>query len=288
MCKSSANKTHVQGVEPGSAQMHVKIHEFGEYRSFHYSGTIRQYLLHIPDSIRENAPLVCMLHGYTSSAKEMIKMSGMNNLADRYGFAVVYPQGLPDMYGETCWNSRLDLTNTDDTGFLIALIKYLQQAYCLNSKTTFAAGFSNGGFMCYTLVCDVPGIFRAIASVSGTMSRETWGRRDSSVSVPVLQIYGTSDIEIPIDGSLSLSGDWGGTPPFAELIAHWADADGTHDLETVELSDKTTAYQYSGVENDNLVWYHEIEGHPHSWPKKADAGFNAEDLIWKFFSNYTD
>lgn len=142
--------------------------------------------------------------------------------------------------------------------------------------------------MCYTLACDVPNTFSAIASVSGTMSRETWTRRHESISVPVLQMYGTGDIEIPIDGTLSLSGDWQGTPPFRELIDFWADANGTNDLETIQISDRVTAYRYSSTENDNRVWYYQTEGHPHSWPKKEDAGFSAEDVIWEFFSKYTD
>jgi poly(3-hydroxybutyrate) depolymerase len=87
---------------------------------------------------------------------------------------------------------------------------------------------------------------------------------------------------------MSAGGGWGGAPAVTEIISYWTDADDAHDLKTIEVNDKTTAYRYSSNKNDNLVWYYEIEGYPHQWPKEEDAGFNAEDVIWEFFSNYVD
>jgi polyhydroxybutyrate depolymerase len=218
----------------------------------------------------------------------MMSGSVMNSLADKYGFAVVYPQGLPGKYGSDtfCWNADLTITDTDDIGFLTSLAKHLQQTYSLSADETFACGFSNGGFMSYKLACDAPDTFRAIASVSGTMSKKTWEDRDESVAVPILQIHGTGDDAVPIDGTMPLSGGWGGAPALSEIIKYWTDADNTHDLETAQVSDNVTAYRYSSKKNDNLVWYYEIERYPHDWPKAEDAGFNVEDVIWEFFSNY--
>jgi polyhydroxybutyrate depolymerase len=258
------------------------------YYSFDYNGTERKYLLYIPENIEADAPLVAVLHGYTGTAEQMMSGSVMDGLADKHGFAVVYPQGLPGKYGSDsyCWNADLTVTETDDIGFLVALVTYLQQTYDLNAKETFVCGFSNGGYMSYKLACDAPDTFRAVASVSGTMSGETWKNRDESVAVPILQIHGNGDDVVPVDGSKPLSGGWGGAPAMTEIIKYWADADNTHDLKTIKVSDTVTAYRYSSKENDNLVWYYEIEGYPHAWPKEKDAGFYAEDVIWEFFSNY--
>lgn len=258
------------------------------YYTFDYDGAARKYMLYIPNGMEQNAPLVCVLHGYTGTAADMIRDADMNGLADEYGFAVVCPQGLPGAYGADsfCWNADLTFTDTDDLGFLVALMGHLQKTYGLGAEQTFAAGFSNGGYMCYKLACDAPDTFRAIASVSGTMSGQTWEGRDASVAVPVLQIHGTGDDVVPLDGSKSVAGGWGGAPAISEVIKYWADADGAHGLETMNVSGKVTAYRYSSKDNDNLVWYYEIEGYPHSWPKEEDAGFNAGDVIWEFFSNY--
>jgi polyhydroxybutyrate depolymerase len=247
-------------------------------------------MLYIPEEIKENA-MVFMLHGYTSNAADMMSMSHMNAVAGKYGFAVVYPQGLYDIgydKSATCWNCDLTTTDTDDIGFLISLAAYLQKTYGFSPEKTFAAGFSNGGFMCYKLACDAPNTFRAVASVSGTMSGRTWECRDPSVFVPLLQIHGESDNIVPIDGSMAVHGGWGGAPALSKIIDYWNDANSTNIANMVSISDKATAYRYSSVSSDNLVWYYVIEDFGHDWPQQENAGFNAEEAIWEFFSNYVN
>ena len=54
------------------------------------------------------------------------------------------------------------------------LAKKLQAEYDLSDKNTFVGGMSNGGFMSYTLACERSDTFKAIASVTGTMSGYDW------------------------------------------------------------------------------------------------------------------
>lgn len=261
------------------------------YYTCDYNGVQRKYILHIPKGMGEGAPLVFMLHGYTSNSNEFMEYTDMNSAADKYGYAVVYPQGLCGTdynTGSTCWNAGLDFTDTDDAGFLVALAEYLQQTYGFSSSQTFAAGFSNGGFMCYKLACEASGTFRAIASVSGTMSGQTWRMRDDSVSVPVLQVHGTADNVVPIDGSMDSGGGWGGAPALDEILEYWKGADNAGTLEEVKMSDKATAYRYSGKGDDNRVWYIEIKGLGHEWPRMENAGFSADEAILEFFNNYVN
>ena len=56
----------------------------------------RSYFLYTPENLEADAPLIFVLHGYWGNNMEMMTFSGMNEIADSEGFAVCYPQGLPD------------------------------------------------------------------------------------------------------------------------------------------------------------------------------------------------
>jgi polyhydroxybutyrate depolymerase len=252
-----------------------------------YNGIERKFILYTPEAIGENAPLVFMLHGYSGSAKSFMNNTGMNTVAEKYGYAVVYPQGIPDKANSTggaCWNSGLTNSANDDAGFLVALAGFLQQTYGFNKNETFAAGFSNGAFMMYKLAVQAPDTFRAVASVSGSMSGGAWEARKDSTSVGILQINGTDDSVVPIDKD----GVYGDAPAIGGVIDYWKNANNLEEFEEVRLSDKATANCFSSQSSDNLVWYVEIKGGGHSWPQVDTAGFDASEVILEYFNHYVN
>lgn len=255
------------------------------YVTCDYNGVERKFILYKPEGAGENAPLVFMLHGYGGSAKGFMDSTDMNNAAESKGYAVVYPQGIRDAKNSTggaCWNSGLNDSPNDDTGFLVSLAQYLQQTYGFSSSATFAAGFSNGAFMMYKLAYEAPDTFRAVASVSGTMSGGAWAERPDSASVGILQISGTADDVVPIEKD----GVYGDAPAIGGVIEFWKNANKLEKYEEVKISEKATAYCYSSDSNDNQVCYIEIEGGSHSWPVKDSAGFDANERILDFFSSF--
>jgi len=54
-------------------------------------GLERTYRLYLPEGVPDDAPLVFVLHGYGGNFN--LDRYGMNEAADRHGFAVCYPQG---------------------------------------------------------------------------------------------------------------------------------------------------------------------------------------------------
>ncbi|MEO1624099.1 MAG: PHB depolymerase family esterase [Bacteroidota bacterium] len=254
--------------------------------TFNYDGTQRTYFLHLPDDLPPRAPLVFVLHGYTSSASVIMGYSGMSGVADEHKFAVCYPQGSKASNGENHWNSNLTISPTDDVGFLTALAEFLQREYQLNANHTFACGMSNGGFMSYTLACERPDIFRAIASVTGTMSGHDWRGCDPSQAVPVFQISGSADEVVPINGSLTPLGGWGGAPGMQAVTNYWVRTNICRDSSTTTIDGRMptdVSYYRQGI-NGNQVWQYLIQGWGHSWPFSfSPAGFNASEHIWQFF-----
>ena len=59
------------------------------------NGRSRSYLLHVPTGYQSGRgyPLVVVLHGAFSTAREMEDWTGWSTLADREGFVVAYPEG---------------------------------------------------------------------------------------------------------------------------------------------------------------------------------------------------
>ena len=72
----------------------------------------------------------------------MMNLVDMNKIADENGFAICYPHGTLDFNDITHWNARLNISETDDIGFLTELAKYLQSKHNLNEEKTFSCGFS--------------------------------------------------------------------------------------------------------------------------------------------------
>lgn len=262
--------------------------ENGLYHCF-FDKLERTFTLYVPEGAGKNSPLVFMLHGYGGIPQGFASFIHMNEQADKYGFVVVYPQGLPsptDATGASCWNSGIVKSTTDDTGFLVALAKYLQKTYGYSKEYTFAAGFSNGAFMTHRLACEAPKTFKAIASVAGTMSGGAWAVR-KHLPVGILQISGTEDTLVPLTGT-NLGSVYGEAPGIDGVIGYWVDTDKLEKHETIELSSVADIESYSSENSDKLVWYVEVQNGSHSWPQKKYSGFCATELIAEYFNRYVE
>ena len=264
---------------------------------FDHDGVNRLYTLYKPDNLKEKAPLVFVLHGYTSNSTNIMNYSKMNDIADQNGFMVCYPQGTTNIYtGQTHWNANLkEMSSVTDSEFLTDLAKKLQAEFNLSEKNTFACGMSNGGFMSYTLGCERSDTFKAIASITGTMSGYDWNNCNPN-KVPVLQISGTNDMVVPMDGSMSLAGGWGGAPKIQDIMNYWGDINECTQTQTQNLPDSNkTDNSYVSIEkkvdcfNNNQVWFYTVYGGAHTWPGAwGNMDINASEEIWDFFNRYIE
>ena len=83
-CMASAPVQDMPG--PGSYQMKTDLRVYGLRRS---------YRVHVPSGYTDarTFPLIVVIHGAFSTAREMEEHSGFSELADREGFLAVYPEG---------------------------------------------------------------------------------------------------------------------------------------------------------------------------------------------------
>ena len=136
----------------------------------------RRYILYLPDNIKPGAPLVFVLHGYGATCN-LVEDKGFGAAADKYGFAVCYPEGSKDGRGNHSWNVGYPFQESmtvDDISFLEKLAAKLQKEHNLSKKNTFCTGMSNGGEMCYLLAYSKQKTFRAVAPIAGlTIDRKS-------------------------------------------------------------------------------------------------------------------
>lgn len=259
--------------------------------TFDHDGLTRDYILYLPANLESQAPLVFNLHGYTSNAEQQRFYSEMDGVADANGFAVCYPNGTLDEFESPFWNSGWG-GGVDDTGFLVALAQALQEEYDLDPERTFSCGMSNGGFMSYHLACAAYDTFKAVASVTGTMSTLTYASCDPPVPVPAFEIHGTLDLVVPYDG-----GD--GMVPIVDVVDFWANINGcgspdVYELDNINLLDfsTVTVTKYADCTSGNEVWLYTVEAGGHTWPGaipiivtgNTNQDFDASEEIWNFFA----
>ena len=266
--------------------------------TFVHDNLQRLFQIHIPENLPSDAPLVIVMHGYTSSAEVIEDYSGMNDIADENGFVVVYPQGTKDGWGNHFFNVGYDfhqLTTVDDIGYIHALISYLQQSLKLSRNNVFAMGMSNGGDMSYMLACQSD-VIRAIAPVAGCMMKDIYDTCEPSRPIPVLEIHGTLDDVTLVDGDLANEHGWGAYMPLQDTIEFWSEHNQLDeiDIQNVEdindSDDSTVVYHRYHSQNDTTeVWLYEVIDGGHDWPGAfGNQDIDASQLSWQFFSKYID
>ncbi len=264
-----------------------------------FEGRLRHAVVHVPGSYNgaDAVPAVLNFHGWGSNPNEQMALTGMNALADREGFLVVYPEGTGRMLGFNAGDCCGDpiAQKVDDVGFTRALLDELQRTYRVDSKRVYATGMSNGGFLAHRLACELSDRVAAIAAVSGVM-----GIRDCSPKRPVsvLQFHGTADNLVGFRG-----GGLAVFTPVETTVRDWARRDGCAGLGQDWASDRrtitfrkgdATCERYEGCREGTEVELCRIDGGGHTWPGgpslpqfgSTSADISASEAMWRFFSGH--
>lgn len=177
-----------------------------EVRTIAVQGQNRVYQIHLPPTWMPGAPgpVVIALHGMLQSADGMESYLGLERVADREGFAIVYPHGLGNAWKDgrapalrmTFWSPP-----SDDVEFLSELVGTLVGQGIADPARIYLVGLSNGGYMTYRMACERPGLFAAFATLSATVPSSYLKTCRPHRPVPVLMMNGTADMVVPYYGN---------------------------------------------------------------------------------------
>ncbi|MEX0789984.1 MAG: PHB depolymerase family esterase [Actinomycetota bacterium] len=220
-------------------------------------GITRSYRLYRGAGIQPGtpAPLLVLMHGLIGSATQAERSYKWNELADRLGYVVAYPEGIGNSWnaGDCC--GAAGQRGVDDVGFLASLLDEVTATEGVDPDRIFAAGISNGAMMSYRLACDLPGRLAAIASVAGTMVTPC----ESPSPISVLEIHGTGDSLVPYEGAERNS-----MRPIPGVMQFWRDVGGCSAPESNVVGPVTV--ERSSCDAGRSVTLIRIERGTHVWP----------------------
>lgn len=261
-----------------------------------HDGLEREYFVYVPAAYdgETAVPLLFNFHGFGSNAQEQRFYGDFRPLANEANFILVHPEGT--LFNEMAhWNVGGFTTGStvDDIGFTEAMIETLSAEYNIDANRIYSTGMSNGGYMSFLLACQLSDKIAAIASVTGSMSPNTYDNCDAQHPTPVLQIHGTQDETVPYAGAA-----W--TRSIEDIVDFWVDYNGCNpvgtksDVENSNTTDGTTVehYVYSDCEGSVLTEHYKILGGTHTWPgsiipfEGTNYDINASKVIWDFLSKF--
>ncbi len=132
-------------------------------------GNLRMFA-YAPEHLPPNAPLVIALHGCTQTAEDYDRGTGWSLLADRLGFAVVYPQQQPANNPKTCFSWFLPGDMARGHGEALSIKQMIDHAiatFAADRGNVFVTGLSAGGAMASVMLATYPEVFAGGAIIAG-------------------------------------------------------------------------------------------------------------------------
>jgi poly(hydroxyalkanoate) depolymerase family esterase len=278
------------------------------------------YQVHVPpqEAAGRPLPVVVALHGCTMTGaglNSMKDLTGLNALADREGFLVVYPSQSVLRNPLLCWNALDGANQHRDRGepeMLAGITQDVLRTYGGDRSRVHVLGASSGAGMAVILGVTYPDVFASVTSMAGgeyavdradpknpnavtpqdtaALALAEMGPR--ARAVPLLVGQGDADTTVPpmLAGRL--------VSQFATIdtrTGHPVAATPTH-VETVNAPGKQSFTHSTFAPRGggrSLIEEYVVHGMPHAWPGPgtgpfADhAGPDLTQIFWAFARDRT-
>jgi polyhydroxybutyrate depolymerase len=257
-------------------------------------GQKRAYLLHVPKTIPSNRPmpLVICLHGFAEWPAHVMRLTHWNQLADEFGFLVVYPRGSGFPFRWRCggWLSKQDGLS-QDVQFISDLIDQLKKEYKIDEARIYANGLSNGGGMAFMLAGQLSERIAAFGGVAGAYVLP-WTEYRPKRPVPAIIFHGTADPIVPFHSRSS--GRFNFLPDIPLWVKTLAEHNGcqTNAVPLPESGSVSVVCYPARTNNADVVFY-TVAGGGHTWPGgkpmpaaitgKTTSDLDATRSMWNFF-----
>jgi poly(hydroxyalkanoate) depolymerase family esterase len=276
----------------------------------------REYKLYVPEHPKRDAlPLVVMIHGCRQSADDFEQGTRMNDIADREGFAVLYPEQTSFANMRRCWN-WFDTNTANGKGecaIVRAMIDIAFERTKCDATRIYVAGLSSGAALAGLLAFHYPEQFAAVAMHSGlpplaaptiasaviAMKRgvrvdrealaQTYWQAHEVTPPPLIVLHGNEDTRVHERNGTAMVKTWETlferAPDAHELARETktTDADSENDARSFTQTDllRDGRIVVRGLRIHGLA--HAWSGGDAEYPFNDAKGPDASETIWKFF-----
>lgn len=235
------------------------------------NGEQREYLIHIPNGISDNVPLMLSLHGNNNNSYGNEEYTRFDEVADENGFIVAYPNARNEE-----WQVPKDV-NSEMT-FLSAVIDDIANNYSIDSDRVYLTGHSWGGVVaCYAMnyLWDKIAAFVLSSAHTYNLVAPSAGR-----AIPFLRMNGTYDLIMSYTLAETETNRWVryngcNTTPVV-----------TNNYPGNNPNSPIIKYSYTGGRNDVEVVLLKIKGGGHDW-YGDESIMHAACEAWEFCKRFS-
>jgi polyhydroxybutyrate depolymerase len=211
-------------------------------------------------------PVLLQFHGYTSSALDQTRFSGLAATGTEAGYLVVAIDGReqPRRWELRATDPGPDALAESDVAVVEGVLRALIDPLCGEADEVFAAGMSNGSVFSALLACQADTTIRAVGSVAFTTGRAGC---DDDRRVPTVAIHGTADTVVPYTGRdvplIRRILGWD-LEPAEEAMADKAEVNGCDDFVDEPIGPDVVRRTWQECEADTV--FYRVDGGGHGWP----------------------
>ena len=154
-------------VAMGAATADGRLEELRDFGA--NPGALRAYT-YFPESLPDGAALVVVLHGCTQTAAGYDIGAGWSEMADRHGFALLFPEQQRGNNPNLCFNWFAREDSRRDGGEALSIrrmIAALTAAHPIDPARIYVTGLSAGGAMASVMLASYPELFAGGAIIAG-------------------------------------------------------------------------------------------------------------------------
>lgn len=204
-----------------------------------YADGDNTYRVYTPRGFHPGMPLLVMVHGCNTTAAQQEGANRLNQLADRKGFVVLYPDHDTATNTEAgthtlrCWRWYSPADQHRDVGdpaTIAGQTRTVLARWKTDPQRTYAVGMSSGAMMTSILAAAYPDVYAAIGLAAGceyggglpcvTQAYQSLDRTDAAAQaahdeqgararvVPVIDLHGDADGTVHISASKHVVQQW--------------------------------------------------------------------------------